>query len=466
MFTARANEQRRSHQLLSAIVNPSRSGGVRLPTPGVPTLTSTMALQSTLDVATVTNSTSTRFLLTDDPALPLWVDTASRWMMAASFGLVMNRAPVANTEEDINFESIVPFTLPYVAGPVTFSSASSIPVWPVNFAGVHNGKEYIYVPGGATAYFYLIYYTPGASPAGYITFSVFDAVADTTFTANATNVSTSTAVVEYTPVSPVWIRPVSFSSTVTHTVSGVTLAVVVSSAPLFATFASNTITVAPTAVPPVTALMPATKPDIIDSRPVMQSVRTVSVRLDISNYTKQLNVEGMIHLGRTSPTMDRWNWTQTDITSRHPRLRYSSKAAVDTSMVLLPSGSSPNFRDALARVPRFDLDSTNPCIIGSLFDGNPQDQSSFSFRTSWQVEFMNTTQLWQVGFTPYTVRDLEDVARTIAMTGFAGPTTSFFRTIKAARPPRAKKPRKPRPAPNPKASPQRTRVVRRPLLTG
>lgn len=466
MFTARANEQRRSRQLLSAIVNPSRSGGVRLPTPGVPTLTSTMTLQSTLDVSTVTNSTSTRFLLTDDPALPLWVDTASRWMMAASFGMVMLRAPTGNTEEDITFESIVPFALPYVIGPVSLGFSTTIPAWPVNFAGLHNGKEYIYVPGGATAYFYLIYTTGAGSPAGYVNFSVFDAGADTTIIANATNVSSSTAVVEFTPVSPVWIRPLSFASTATLIATSINLAVVISSAPLNTTYTSTSISIAPTAVPPVTALMPATKPDIIDSRPVMSAVRTVSVRLDVSNYTKQLNVEGMIHLGQTSPTMDRWNWTQTDITARHPRLRYSSKATVDVSMVLLPAGSSPNFRDALARVPRFDLDSTSPCIIGSLFDGSPSDQSSFSFRTSWQVEFMNTTQLWQVGFTPYTVRDLEDVARTIAMTGFAGPTTTFFRTLKAARPPRAKKPRKPRPAPNPKASPQRTRVVRRPLLTG
>lgn len=465
MFTARANEQRRSRQLLSAIVNPSRSGGVRLPTPGVPTLTSTMNLQSTLDVATVTTSTSTRFLLTDDPSLPLWVDTASRWIMCMSLGIVMLRAPTGNTEEDITFESTVPFSLPAVAGPVTIGSSTTMPVWPVSFAGLHNGKEYIYVPGGATAYFYIIYVTGSGTPSGYVNFAVFDPVADATFLANATNVSQSTAVVEFTPASPVWIRPLTFASTATLTVTSISMAVVISSAPLNTTYAATSITIAPTAVPPTTALMPATRPDIVDSRPVLSAVRTVSVRLDISNYTKQLNVEGMIHLGQTSPTMDRWNWTQTDITARHPRLRYSTKAAIDTSMVLLPAGSSPKFRDALARVPRFDLDSTSPCIIGSLFDGSPSDQSSFSFKTSWQVEFMNTTQLWQVGFTPYTVRDLEDVARTIALTGFAGPTASFFRTMKQARQPRAKKSRKPRPAPNPKASPQRPRVVRRPLLT-
>lgn len=428
MYTARANDSQRPKLLLDSIVNPTRSGGVRLPTPGVPTLTSTMTLQSTLDVGTLPANQSTRFLLTNDPVMPLWCETAERWAMFFNLGTVSNRAPAENTEVDLVFESIAPAATPFQLAPVTFTSTGSLATWPLSFLGVRSSKEYFYVPAGATISVFLLYPTGTGTPAGYLNCAIYDNASDSELLLNVQNLTISAGLAQYSPSSSLWMRPLTYTSTVPAIPTGVNMVVLISSAPVALTANPINIVVGPTAVVPSVTLMPATRPDIYDSRPVLTAVRTVSVRLDVKNYTKLVNVEGMIHLAQASATSDRWNWTQRDITSRHPKLRYSSKAVVDLSMVLLPAGSSPGFRDALGNVPRFDLDSDSPYIIGSLFDGNPADQSSFTFLTSWQIEFMNTTQLWSVGFTPYTVRDVEDVARTIAMSGFAGPTSSFFKS--------------------------------------
>lgn len=438
MYTARANDSQRPKLLLNSIVNPTRSGGIRLPTPGVPTLTSTMTLQSTLDVSTLPANQTTRFLLTNDPVMPLWCETPERWAMFFNLGTVASRAPSDNTEGDITFESAIPATLPFQSGPVTFNSTGSLRVWPLSFVGVHSSKEYFYVPAGATVTFFVIYTSGTGSPSGYLTLSQYDNGIDVTGILKVSNLTLSAGIADNTAASESrWFRPVLFASDIPTAATSVNMVVVISSAPVAITANPINIVVGPTAVVPSSCLMPATRPDIYNSSPVLTAVRTVSVRLDVSNYTKAVNVEGMIHLAQASATSDRWNWSQTDITTRHPKLRYSAKAATDLSMVLLPAGSSPSFRDALRRTPCFDLDSDSPFIIGTLFDGNPADQSSFAFVTSWQIEFMNTTQLWPVGFTPYTVRDVEDVARTIAITGFAGPTSSFFRSSvsRSVRPP-------------------------------
>lgn len=429
MYTARANDSQRPKLLLNSIVNPTRSGGIRLPTPGVPTLTSTMTLQSTLDVSTLPANQTTRFLLTNDPVMPLWCETSERWAMVFDLGMVASRAPSDNTEGDITYESATPANLPFQSGPVTFNSTGSLRVWPLSFVGVHSSREYFYVPAGATVTFFVIYTSGTGAPSGYLTLSQYNNGIDVTGVLPVSNLTLSAGVADNTAASESrWFRPVSFASSTPTAATSITMVVVISSAPIAITANSINIVIGPTAVVPSACLMPATRPDIYNSAPVLSAVRTVSARLDISNYTKTVNVEGMIHLAQASSTSDRWNWSQTDITSRHPKLRYSAKAAIDLSMVLLPAGSSPSFRDALRRIPCFDLDSDSPFIIGTLFDGNPADQSSFAFITSWQIEFMNTTQLWPVGFTSYTVRDVEDVARTIAITGFAGPTSSFFRS--------------------------------------
>lgn len=446
MYTARANDSQRPKLLLSSIVNPARSGGIRLPTPGVPTLTSTMNLQSTLDVSTLPAKQITRFLLTNDPVMPLWCETSERWAMFFDLGMVATRAPSVDTEGDITFESATPAILPFQSGPVTFNSTGSLSVWPLSFVGVHSSREYFYVPAGATVTFFVIFSSGTGSPKGYLNLAAYDNGTDSVVSLRVDNLTLSAGLAEFTPpINSRWFRPVQFSTDSPTLATSVNMVVLISSAPVAITANPINIVVGPTAVVPSPCLMPATRPDIYNSSPVLTAVRTVSVRLDVSNYTKAVNVEGMIHLAQASATSDRWNWSQTDITTRHPRLRYSAKAAIDLSMVLLPAGSSPSFRDALRRTPCFDLDSDSPFIIGSLFDGNPADQSSFAFVTSWQIEFMNTTQLWPVGFTPYTVRDVEDVARTIAITGFAGPTSSFFRSSvsRSVRPssrPRRKKP--------------------------
>lgn len=429
MYTARANDSQRPKQLLSSIVNPARSGGIRLPTPGVPTLTSTMTLQSTLDVSTLPASQTTRFLLTNDPVMPLWCETSQRWAMFFDLGMIAARAPSVDTEGDITFESASQATLPFQSGPVTFNTTGSLSVWPLSFVGLRSSKEYFYVPVGATITFFVIFASGTGSPKGYLNVSAYDNGTDNIVNLRVENLTVSAGLAQFTPpVYSRWLRPVQFSSDSPTLATSVNMVVMISSAPVALTANPINIVVGPTAVVPSPCLMPATRPDIYNSSPVLTAVRTVSVRLDVSNYTKAVNVEGMIHLAQASATSDRWNWSQTDITTRHPKLRYSAKAAIDLSMVLLPAGSSPSFRDALRRVPCFDLDNDCPFIIGALFDGNPADQSSFAFVTSWQIEFMNSTQLWPVGFTPYTVRDVEDVARTIAIAGFAGPTSSFFRS--------------------------------------
>lgn len=464
MYTARANDSQRPKQLLASIVNPTRSGGIRLPTPGVPTLTSTMTLQSTLDVSTLPASQTTRFLLTNDPVMPLWCETPERWAMFFDLGMIASRAPSVDTEGDVAFESASPAVLPFQSGPVTFNTTGSLSVWPLSFVGLHSSKEYFYVPAGATITFFVIYASGTGSPRGYLKLSSYDNTTDSTLNIPVRNLTLSAGLAELTPpVNSRWFRPAFFSSDSPTVATSVNMVVLISSAPVALTANPINIVVGPTAVAPIPCLMPACRPDIYNSSPVLTAVRTVSVRLDLSNYTKAVNVEGMVHLAQASATSDRWNWSQTDITTRHPRLRYSAKAAVDLSMVLLPAGSSPSFRDALRRTPCFDLDSDSPFIIGTLFDGNPADQSSFAFITSWQIEFMNTTQLWPVGFTPYTVRDVEDVARTIAIAGFAGPTSSFFRSS-VSRSVRAQSRRRPKKAIPPPKQKQKLSPPKRLLL--
>ena len=201
MSTAKAHVQ-----LLRQLINPGRGPGVRLPVPGIPALTSTLCLAKPIDLATLSNKTSTRAMLTDNPVLPFWCETQEEWYAAYDFGMVATRPPDPNTEQELTYGSILPSYLPTSVNGMSINAQQPVNPYPVSFLGRHSGLDYVYVPAGCQATFVLI---PGSSTmlaAGYARFSVMTrgVVSSQLLTLEAHNFVAS---VTFVAATSCWLRP-------------------------------------------------------------------------------------------------------------------------------------------------------------------------------------------------------------------------------------------------------------------
>lgn len=417
--------------LLHALCNPKRTNGVRMPRPGSPSMTSVLSMNVPVTSALLTKDPGTRYMLCNNPMFPLWADTDQSWMHAYRLNIILSRMPSGSEQAVFSLADFAPV----VSGSQTLG-VNTLLLRPAAalgppFQGVAGNVGYTYVPAGAAFILFLATGSGQAMPSMAADLLCYTPGSGTSYSYEVDlSLSGSLGYAVFAFPTAQWVRPGRCRTQAGFVGDSLHALVACANAIGFevTNTAVNSFSVAPTYTPSTTVevLIPLVIAGVSAAPSVCNSARLVSSRLDVSNVTKVLSKEGTLHAGLIVGDGDCWNWGVSHLTALHPRLRCSQPMEKPLSAVYVPAGVDTGFRDYYNGLcPVVFLDRMDSFLAVVAYDPDVATQTSLLMSFSWQFEFQNASQLWPVGFTPYSSVDVETALRRLAVIGYAGPPSIY-----------------------------------------
>ncbi len=379
-----------------------------------------MQLQATL--TTQTSQTTTRVLLTRQPAFPLWMDQpVANFVQALSYPISpgVTLAP----GETYSFLGTSPTSVGAGQTATAIRTAGSVPPWVYPLTGYDDetgpsGSLFIYVPAncGILVGVQLLSALSGPVTSTIVT-EYWNGPGNTVQVKSTPAVSGTTGQFDLlhdvgANPSGSWVRLVSiYTDLALPYMFGAFVAITPTGFAYTRATASTAGLLTPSSSPVYMMVPPAAPPNFAQTNIPYVSTRTTASSLLMTNVTKVLNKEGVINASRLVPEDDSyWDFSLADVISTHPLEKRQLSLEHGLYTFTLPNADALSFKsysdDATPQIPSkplVNLGDRSMVHAIVLTDADTATPTTMAVSIDWHIEFRTVVTLFDLRATNLTL---------------------------------------------------------------